>query len=407
MGGKTVQTTNQTRDPWKPAQPALNTALGGALEAYNNTYQGTGVAGMDPLVTQAQDMTVANANRGALGALGNSATDIFSGILGNGGLSQLQSNAAGSIGSATDNFAQTMGDATGYLQPYARGDYVNQRSPQFDQALSNAMNTAADRANRQFSASGRYGSGAHAGALGDSLGRIATDAQVGEYSRQQQNQLNAINSLGNMSSMGLQGILGGQGAMAGLGQQGITNTGAIAGSVPTLSTAQNADAAALAGVGGQRMDYAQSLIDAANNNPWARVGNLAQIAGGIGGLGGTMQGTTTQSQNSGLGGIIGGTMAGLGGLANLAGGLGKVGGWSGMASTLLPFAFSDERLKENIKTVGATYDGQNVYSYNYKGDPTPRMGLMAQEVAMRKPEAVGVHPSGFLMVNYDKALEDA
>lgn len=407
MGGSTTQRTNQTRDPWQPAQPALNQALTGAMDAYNTTYQGTGVAGMDPLVSQAQDMTVANANRGALGGLGNQAADIFGGVLGNGGLSQLQSGAASSIGSATNDFSRTMGDATSYLNPYARGDYVNQRSPQFDQALSNAMSTAADRANRQFSASGRYGSGAHSGALGDSLGRIATDAQVGEYARQQQNQLGAINSLGNLSSMGLQGVLGGQGAMAGIGQQGITNTGAIAGSVPSLSTAQNADAAALAGVGGQRMDYAQSLIDAANNNPWANVSNLAQVAGGIGGLGGTMQGTTTQTQNSGLGGILGGAMAGIGGLSNLAGGLGRVGGWSGMASTLLPFAFSDERLKENIKTVGATHDGQKVYSYNYKGDPTPQMGLMAQEVAMRKPEAVGVHPSGFLMVNYAKALEDA
>lgn len=407
MGGKTTQTTNQKREPWSPAQPALNTALSGALNAYNNTYQGTGVAGMDPLVTQAQDMTVANANRGALGSIGNQAADSFNGILGNGGLSGLQSGAASSIGAATDAFGGAIGDAASYLQPFARGDYVNQRSPQFDQALSNAMTAAGDATNRQFSAAGRYGSGAHSGALGSALGKIATDAQVGEYARQQQNQLGAINSMGNLASAGLQGILGGQGALAGIGQQGITNTGAIAGAVPTLSTAQNADAASLGAVGGQRMDYAQSLIDANNQNQWAKVGNLAQIAGGIGGLGGTMQGTTTTSQNTGLGGIIGGAMAGLGGLSNLAGGLGKVGGWSGMASTLLPFAFSDERLKENIKTVGATFDGQKVYSYNYKGDPTPRMGLMAQEVAMRKPEAVGVHPSGFLMVNYDKALEDA
>lgn len=64
--------------------------------------------------------------------------------------------------------------------------------------------------------------------------------------------------------------------------------------------------------------------------------------------------------------------------------------------------FSDERLKENIKRVGETDEGTPIYTYNYKGDPTPQMGVMAQEEAATNPDAVGVHPSGFLMVDYGK-----
>lgn len=63
------------------------------------------------------------------------------------------------------------------------------------------------------------------------------------------------------------------------------------------------------------------------------------------------------------------------------------------------FSFSDERLKENIEEVGETKGGQPIYTYNYKGDPRPQMGVMAQE---SPGEAVGMHPSGFLMVDYSK-----
>jgi hypothetical protein len=68
------------------------------------------------------------------------------------------------------------------------------------------------------------------------------------------------------------------------------------------------------------------------------------------------------------------------------------------------YKYSDKRLKKNIKKIGKTNDGQNLYSYKYKGSDEPQIGLMAQEVAKKKPEAVAVTPSGFLAVNYDKAL---
>jgi len=68
------------------------------------------------------------------------------------------------------------------------------------------------------------------------------------------------------------------------------------------------------------------------------------------------------------------------------------------------FALSDERAKEDKRKVGETKDGMGIYSYRYKGDPETRMGLMAQEVAKKRPEAVKRRPDGLMAVNYERAL---
>lgn len=71
------------------------------------------------------------------------------------------------------------------------------------------------------------------------------------------------------------------------------------------------------------------------------------------------------------------------------------------------YKFSDRRLKKNIKKIGKTNDGQNLYSYKYKGSDEPQIGLMAGEVLEHKPSAVAFTPSGLMAVNYETALEDA
>ena len=79
----------------------------------------------------------------------------------------------------------------------------------------------------------------------------------------------------------------------------------------------------------------------------------------------------------------------------------------GIAASIASLAsFSDARLKDNIRPVGKTYDGQNIYAYDF-GDGATRMGLMAQEVLDHKPEAVGESRDGFLTLDYDRATEDA
>lgn len=95
-------------------------------------------------------------------------------------------------------------------------------------------------------------------------------------------------------------------------------------------------------------------------------------------------------------------------LANIAEGTGALSGNTTTSNTTGGGGFfsSDERLKENIQKVGETNDGQNIYRYNYKGDPRTQIGLLAQEVAKDHPEAVG-QSGGYLTVNYRDATDDA
>ena len=82
---------------------------------------------------------------------------------------------------------------------------------------------------------------------------------------------------------------------------------------------------------------------------------------------------------------------------------------SGGSSGLLGLAgsvFSDERLKEEISSVGELYDGQPVYKYRYLGNPVWQIGLMAQDVEQIIPEAVH-NIGGFKTVNLNTATQYA
>ena len=170
--------------------------------------------------------------------------------------------------------------------------------------------------------------------------------------------------------------LGGSSALASLGQ-GIYSTGAqTAQQLAALGT--GAQGASLQGAqaqlaAGQQQQQTQQAQDQALYNqflqqqsyPFQTAQFLANIAEGTGSLSGS---TTTTAQPGGF--------------------------------------FSDERLKENIKPIGKTNDGQTIYSYNYKGDHRTQIGLLAQEVEKHHPEAVGLS-GGYKTVDYAKATHDA
>jgi hypothetical protein len=94
-------------------------------------------------------------------------------------------------------------------------------------------------------------------------------------------------------------------------------------------------------------------------------------------------------------------------LANIAMGTGAQSGstTNTVNSTAQPY-FSDERLKENMVPIGTTNDGQPIYRYNYKGDPSTQIGLSAQETEKHHPDAVGL-ASGYKTVDYDAATQDS
>lgn len=160
---------------------------------------------------------------------------------------------------------------------------------------------------------------------------------------------------------------------------------------PYMTEAQNS----ASGIGsmygnlGNQLNANQNTLANLNMNAFTGIGNanasaaLANQKMDMGLLGGL--GSFLTSPSSSFGSSIGGSM--LSGLGSL-------------------FTSSDERLKEDIAPVGSLYDGQKVYSYRYKGDSTPRVGLLAQEVEKVHPEAVKEF-GGFKAVNYGKATEFA
>lgn len=109
---------------------------------------------------------------------------------------------------------------------------------------------------------------------------------------------------------------------------------------------------------------------------------------------------TTVKTGGGLGGILGG----ISGIAKAGGGIASALGYGGTGSTLSSIGtalgfFSDPRLKENIVPAGREA-GLNLYKFNYIGDDTTYVGVMADEVEKVMPEAVGEY-QGYKTVNYD------
>lgn len=97
-------------------------------------------------------------------------------------------------------------------------------------------------------------------------------------------------------------------------------------------------------------------------------------------------------------------------LANIALGTGPLYGstTTGVTGQPTPF-FSDERLKEDIREIGRTHDGQRIIKFRYKGEPegTSHIGLSAQDVEKHHPEAVSETPEGIKAVDYDMATKPA
>jgi hypothetical protein len=242
---------------------------------------------------------------------------------------------------------------------------------------------------------------------------------MAQYNTDVQNQLSAIQGLGNIGT-----------AKAGIGQQGVGNINSFISQLPTIAQGQLFAGNTLQSVGGQNMDYNQRVINAANQDPWTKAQNLAQITGGIGQLGGTSntsgmsygQGTTAKKEDPG---VFGDILAAVGAGANVAGMLSgnpaAFASFGQKASDFFnpptfsggygsPFGGSDIRIKDNIRELATLPNGLKFYSFTYKSGGPPQLGFMAQEVEKLYPEAVIEDGDGIKYVNYEavaKRLADA
>lgn len=127
--------------------------------------------------------------------------------------------------------------------------------------------------------------------------------------------------------------------------------------------------------GPDALGAANAQYQAALGNSNASAAGKSGLLGGIGGAGG---------------GIIGGMYGGPAG-ASAGSSIG-----SGLGS-----AFSDRRLKTNIRKLSRAGNGLNVYAFNYVWGGSEQVGYMADEVESLFPEAVGTH-LGFKVVHYGR-----
>jgi len=96
-----------------------------------------------------------------------------------------------------------------------------------------------------------------------------------------------------------------------------------------------------------------------------------------------------------------------GGSSGAAGGL-MQGAGSILSALAIGGVLSDRRLKTDIKRVGELKDGTPIYRYRYKGTPNYHIGVMADEVERKYPEAVS--KGDYKTVHYgilSDVLEDA
>lgn len=119
-----------------------------------------------------------------------------------------------------------------------------------------------------------------------------------------------------------------------------------------------------------------------------------------------------QTYGNYLGQILGGAQTAFGasqGFANTIAGAGQVGGTQGLGGAIgqgvgaaaAAGAFSDRRLKTNITRVGTREDGLGLYEYTMRGTGARQIGVMADEVAQLRPEALGPVVDGYATVRYD------
>lgn len=124
------------------------------------------------------------------------------------------------------------------------------------------------------------------------------------------------------------------------------------------------------------------------NAPLTQLQNIGALLGA--GQLGTITGQTVTGQNSGVS-----QEKTSGGLFNSLLGLGNLG-----VSAAKAGIFSDRRLKTNIEQIGRMDNGLSVYTWDYLWGARGA-GVMADEVAEIRPEALGASVGGFLTVNYE------
>jgi hypothetical protein len=426
MGGGTSHTT--TTQELSPEQRALIEPVIPIAKNYlanpPKMYQGSGVAGFTDLQKQAQQMTLQAANSlipqtSKIPGQFNNLYNQFGGVG-----AQYDANAA-SFGGNAKQFGNLTGDYRAQLPGYDKlrqqEDFLTSGAvlrPESNPYLQGAIEAASRPTIQQFQqqiipglqedsiTSGAYG-GTRQGIASGIAGQAATQAIADIASRMSNENyqsglsammggMNAANetlagknaAIGGIGAalQGQQGALQGQqGALAGKGQT-VQSREQMLAAEPGIMQGTLLPAQLKEAVGQQQQMMQQQLLSEKVQKyvneqmiPFSVAQDVAQMAFGM--PGGSTKSTSTQPGNPMMGMQMG--MSALGMLPML---LGK----------------SDRRLKHVIGKVAELVDGLSVYIFRYIGSVVHWVGLMADEVETKYPDAVRVAVDGYKTVNYSK-----
>lgn len=311
MGGSSgTETATQTSEPWSQAQPYLRDIFSNAQSLYRNgseyypgstvvPFHGDTVAGLQGLRDQFQGDPI------GLNEASGTLTNIAGGQGGaNPFMSQIQvagnrSNDAGA----------------GVLNDFASS---NQSNPFLDGMFDRAAGKTRDNINAMFSKAGRYGSTAHQGQMGESIGDLAASMYGGAYESDANRRFGAAEALGSRQAGDISRQLGAAATGASLAQSGDAQAMQAAGMLPGLNSYAGANNRGLMGVGSAYENMAgqqlQDSIDRWNfgqNGGWDLLNRYNATVQPIAGMGGQM----TQTGPSGQSRTGGAIQGGLGGAA--------------------------------------------------------------------------------------------
>jgi len=74
----------------------------------------------------------------------------------------------------------------------------------------------------------------------------------------------------------------------------------------------------------------------------------------------------------------------------------------GFAGSVATIAASDRRLKRDIKKIGTSIKGHNIYKFKYLDEDKEYIGAMSDEVLKKEPSAVVFMDNGYYGIDYDK-----
>lgn len=267
------------------------------------------------------------------------------------------------------------------LEDVNRFDSAGYKDQQVASAMADVQSGFSGAAEQQRRGLARMGVNPNSGrsmAMGNAMGFEQAKAMANAANKTRM----AADQVGLSSKMSM---YGGMKGLAGLGN---ASAGLAMGAMGTGNAS------------GQGMLGANSAYLNANNANFA--GAQSGMASGIQGLGSyTSLGQKAAEMNNANDpfGTILGAAAGMGS-AYLTGGLSTMGSAAGKSGTGI---FSDRRLKTDIEAIGKLDNGLTVYRYRYKAGGPMLLGVMADEVAVLKPEAYIPNVVGdFAAVDYAK-----